>query len=52
MSRLSKVIANGGELHPMQTAFKENHGSAMRVLYTWHDYDRHRYGVALSKPEW
>ena len=36
-------IAKNGKLHPMQQAFHENHGLAMRFLHPRHDHgvDRH-----------
>ena len=32
-----------GPLHPMQEAFREHHGSAMRVLHARNDHGRARY---------
>ena len=31
-------------LHPMQEAFRENHGAAMRLLHAGHDHDGDRHG--------
>ena len=35
-------LATDGKLHPMQEAFRENHGAAMRLLHAGHDDERAR----------
>ena len=35
-------LAKNGELHPMQAAFREHHGAAVRLLHARHDHERDR----------
>ena len=38
-----------GPLHPMQEAFREHHGAAMRLLHAGHDHVGDRYRVAQGQ---
>ena len=40
-------LANGDELHPLQTAFQQNHALAVRVLYARHVDDRLRLPAGI-----
>ncbi len=42
-------LAKNGKLHPMQEAFREHHGLAMRLLHAGHDHVGGRYRQAQGQ---